>query len=119
MPPRPPTSVTARIAPARSRPGHRRDRSEFVTRRPRRRNASAQNAIESVRALFDQGLRIMKKRVEVLERHIAFIAGLFECVHHRRPVRGSVEQRPKRIERMIRSFLGEFLEMNVLDPAAQ
>ena len=61
----------------------------------------------------------MQKRVEILERHVAFVAGLLERVHHRRPVRGPVQQCPKRIKRMVRPLLGELLEMDVLDPTAQ
>ena len=56
------------------------------------RDLAPENAIERVRALLDQGLGIVKKGMEVLERHVSLVAGLLECVHHGRPVGRAVEQ---------------------------
>src|SRR5262245_34466416 len=61
----------------------------------------------------------MQERMEVLERHVSFVTGLLERLHHRRPVRGSVQQGAERFQRMVGPFLREFLEVDVLDPAAQ
>src|SRR5262249_2070753 len=79
----------------------------------------AEHAVQSVGRLVDQGLRVVRERVEILERHVPPIPDRVERLDNRWPVRGAVEQRPEALKTMIGAFLAELLEMDVLDPLAE
>src|SRR5262245_41314559 len=87
--------------------------------RPTPSRLPPQDPVQRIRRLVDQRLRVVRVGVEVLERQITPVADLVERLDHRRPVRRPVEQRPERLQRMVGPLLGEFLEVNVLDPLSQ
>src|SRR5260370_3363143 len=78
-----------------------------------------QNSIERVRRLLNERFRVMRERMEVFKRHIAAVADLVERFHARRPISRAVQEGAKRLQGVIRAFLGELLEMDVLDPITQ
>src|SRR5439155_4162332 len=79
----------------------------------------AQNAIERIRCVMDQCIRVMRVGMEIFEGKEPAVTDFVERFGHGGPVRGAIEQRPKRLERVIGPFLGEFLEMNVLGAFAE
>src|SRR5579875_1418876 len=80
---------------------------------------ASQNAIQRVRRLVNQRLRIMWERMEILECEIIMVADFRKGLHHGRPVGRAVEQRAERFQRVISTLFGEFLQMDVLDALAE
>ena len=78
----------------------------------RRSRLPAQYAIERIRGVIDQRLRVMRVGMEILEGEEPAVADFVERFGHGRPVRGAIEQRPECLERIMGPFLGEFLEVN-------
>ena len=63
--------------------------------------------------------RIVRIGVEVFESEVAIVTGFLECLDHSGPVGGTVEKGTKRLQRVVGAFLGEFLEVDVLDAFAE
>ena len=78
----------------------------------------AEHAVEGVGGLMYERFRVVQIGMEVFEGQVAVVTGFVECLDHRRPVGGAVEERAKGFQRMVGPFLGEFLEVDVLDTFA-
>ena len=55
----------------------------------------AEHAVERVGGLMDEGFRVVGIRMEVLESEVAVVTGFRECLDHRGPVGGAVEEGAK------------------------
>src|SRR5205809_902659 len=80
---------------------------------------ASQNPIECIRSLVDECLRVVLERVKILESDVPRVADRLERLHDGGPVGGAIEEGAERVKSMIRTFLGELLEVYVPDPLAQ
>ena len=80
---------------------------------------SPKYTVHGVRCLPDQGLRIMRVGMEILESQEAVVANFAEFFRNRWPISRSIKQGAKCFQGVIRPFLSKLFEVDVLRPFAQ
>ena len=82
-------------------------------------SVSSQHSVEGIGSLVNEGFGIVRIGVEIFESEEPVVAGFFESIGDRRPVGRPVEQGTKGFEGVVGAFLGELLEVDVLDAVAK
>ena len=73
---------------------------------------ASEHAVERVGGLVNQSFWVVRVGVKVFKRQVAVVTDSVKRLDDARPVGRAVEQRPERLQRVIRSILREFLKVD-------